>query len=1110
MMGSNLIRFGGIPMSKRKFYKNLLVSALVVILGMAWGPQLKALPASGDLFEDTLFYGDTDQFLQPEIVRTRFVKVNFSLLEGDGSLDNGGTAVLLDLNLFGGIFFQARLIQRGKVGSSSTWVGTIDNVPNGQVVFAYKDKILSGNISVPGAFYQVRYAGDGVHAVHELDHSKFPQCAVSEGAEPLEGELSVTPDIGSDSGSSIDVLVVYNAAARAGAGGTAAMETTIALAITETNTGYANSGITQRLNLVHTAEVSYIESGSIFTDLSRLGGTTDGYIDHIHTMRNTYGADMTAMITELGGGYCGVASLMGTVSGSFASSAFSVTKRSCATGYYSFGHELGHNMSARHDRYVDNIDSSPYAYNHGFVSLPGDWRTIMAYNDDCGDNGDGHCTRINYWSNPGVTYGGLAVGIADGDPSAADNHLTLNNTAYTVANFRSHVTAPSITVTSPNGGESLTGNAGKTITWSKTGTFSDVKIEYSLNNGSSWSTETASTTNDGSYAWTVPNSTTSQGLIRISEAVAGSPTDSSNATFTITNSATDQITVTSPNGGETLSGGSGYSITWTSAGSVGNVKLEYSTDSLSTWTTIVSSTSNNGTYSWSVPEVNSANCYVRVSQVSGGTPSDTSNHKFSITFLPAEISLSRRSLDYGADSAGNMTAPQYVLVDNDGGGTLHWSTSSDASWLLVSPSGGIDSGKLTISVNKSGLGVGTYSGTVTVSDPDSSNLSETIAVSLKVYNSASTTPPIGNFSTPLDGSTAYSSIPITGWVVDDIGISSVKIYNGASYVGDAVFVEGARPDVESAYPGYPANYLAGWGYMMLTNFLPGGGNGSYTFYAKAIDVEGHEVTLGSKTITLTNNSAVKPFGAIDTPGQGGAASGSSFVNWGWVLTPMPNSIAVNGSTINVWVDGVKLGHPNYNVYRSDIANLLPGYANSDGAVGYFYLNTTNYDNGVHTIQWTATDSASNSDGIGSRYFSVENVSNDIQSAQKRSFVPGKTIGKINPEGLPLHTGAVRMKRGYNLLETPWSVVPEDGLLAVSFRELERLELQLLPNPNVRMDAGVINVTRLPIGSHLDPVSGLFTWQAGAGFYGRYELLFLINTKGAPSLLRVNVKINPRY
>ncbi|MDQ1353759.1 MAG: hypothetical protein QG657_4066, partial [Acidobacteriota bacterium] len=236
--------------------------------------------------------------------------------------------------------------------------------------------------------------------------------------------------------------------------------------------------------------------------------------------------------------------------------------------------------------------------------------------------------------------------------------------------------------------------------------------------------------------------------------------------------------------------------------------------------------------------------------------------------------------------------------------------------------------------------------------------------------------PFGSFDTPLDGSTTAGSIAVTGWALDDIGIDYVKIYreegNGLVYIGDATFIDGARPDVAAAFPGYPNNTRAGWGYMMLSYFLPNGGNGTFTFHAIATDTDGATVTLGTKTLSIDNANQAKPFGAIDTPIQGGAASGSNFVNWGWVLTPQPNHIPTDGSTIDVYVDGINLGRPTYNIYRSDIAGLFPGYTNSNGAVGYFYLDTTAYKNGVHSIYWVARDNNGNSDGIGSRYFTINN------------------------------------------------------------------------------------------------------------------------------------------
>jgi uncharacterized repeat protein (TIGR03803 family) len=244
------------------------------------------------------------------------------------------------------------------------------------------------------------------------------------------------------------------------------------------------------------------------------------------------------------------------------------------------------------------------------------------------------------------------------------------------------------------------------------------------------------------------------------------------------------------------------------------------------------------------------------------------------------------------------------------------------------------------------------------------------------------TAPFGSLDTPGEGQTVAGEVPVTGWALDDTPVSAVEIYrspigaeptdvNGLVRVGNATFVEGARPDVAALYPAYPFNTRAGWGYMLLSNALPNGGNGSFTLTAVAVDSSGARTTLGQRTIAAANSASLLPFGTIDTPGQGATVSGV-IDNFGWALTPSPSMIPVDGSTITITVDGVAVGHPTYNLYRSDIATLFPGYANSNGAVGLFSLDTRTLSNGVHILAWVVVDNSGNSQGIGSRYITVNN------------------------------------------------------------------------------------------------------------------------------------------
>ncbi|MFC2141034.1 leucine-rich repeat domain-containing protein [Acidobacteriota bacterium] len=394
-------------------------------------------------------------------------------------------------------------------------------------------------------------------------------------------------------------------------------------------------------------------------------------------------------------------------------------------------------------------------------------------------------------------------------------------------------------------------------------------------------------------------------------------------------------------------------------------------------------------------------------------------------------------------------------------------------------------------------------------------------------------PPFGSFDTPIDGSSVWSSIPVTGWALDDIGIDSVKLYREQGsdlvYIGDAMLVGGARPDVAAAYPGYPYNTKAGWGYMMLTNFLPDSGNGTFVIHAIATDFVGKTTTLGTKTIHCDNANAVKPFGAIDTPTQGGSASGSSFINWGWVLTPQPNHIPTDASTINVYVDGVNLGHPSYNIYRSDIATLFPGCVNSIGAAGYFYLDTTAYENGVHTIQWTARDSGGNSDGIGSRYFSINNSGTSASSTKSyqvktRPQTPILNISKL--ADIPVdYSVPVRVKKGFKEDIEPEVIhIVEKGISRINIKEVERVRIYLTDRCDENSTAESINsnsfsgylelnnrLEPLPVGTTLDTQKGIFYWQPGPGFIGEYRFVFIEKEQNTDiSRKHIVVKIVPRF
>lgn len=115
----------------------------------------------------------------------------------------------------------------------------------------------------------------------------------------------------------------------------------IDLAVQETNVAFANSGIDAQVNLIHAyRDESYEEPSddAFLNALYAITRTTDNIMDDVHEKRQRYGADMVHFMID-DDQLCGIAWM-----GPAINLMFSVSSWQCATGYFSFGHELAHNM----------------------------------------------------------------------------------------------------------------------------------------------------------------------------------------------------------------------------------------------------------------------------------------------------------------------------------------------------------------------------------------------------------------------------------------------------------------------------------------------------------------------------------------------------------------------------------------------------------------------------------------------------------------------------------------------------------------------------------------------------------------------------------------------
>ncbi|MEJ2196805.1 MAG: Ser-Thr-rich GPI-anchored membrane family protein, partial [Ignavibacteriaceae bacterium] len=155
---------------------------------------------------------------------------------------------------------------------------------------------------------------------------------------------------------------------------------------------------------------------------------------------------------------------------------------------------------------------------------------------------------------------------------------------------------PTVTVSSPNGGESWQTGTSHTITWSDN-IPENVKIELHKTD-TLYTTISSSTSSDGSYNWDIPLSIApaSDYKIKISSVDSSGVFDLSNANFNITPTT---ITVTTPDGGESWRIGTPQVITWTD-NLTGNVKIELYKGGIFN-STIIGSTASDGTQNWIIP-----------------------------------------------------------------------------------------------------------------------------------------------------------------------------------------------------------------------------------------------------------------------------------------------------------------------------------------------------------------------------------------------------------------------------------------------------------------------------------------------------------------------------
>jgi Metallo-peptidase family M12B Reprolysin-like/Viral BACON domain len=653
--GGHSVAFARRPLTiSRRLYQ--FVVCVIAVLGVfASSAAYAAGPPAGLLLPPTA--SDAARYaLNPDkpdagVVRQRPVTVNFPQLAG------GAPAGQTIVDLFDGQQIAIDLDRvETRAADNYTWYGHVRGHSKSYVILSVANGEMAGTIDLgevgsrAGGRYQVNSNGKGLHLLKQIEPTAFPPDhppGIGDMLAPSRAKIvafgpsndsenwsaALTVDAKADSGSTIDVMVVYSNQTGAATG--SAIDAQIQQAVDTANAVYANSGIATRLRLVHSEQVNYNESGDFTTDLNWIVSNST-----VAGLRNTFGADLVSMLVE-NGQYCG----MGWV-GPAAEHAFTVVNRSCASGNYSFPHEIGHNFGARHDIYVD-ASSTPYAYGHGYVDCIQGWRDVMAYPSQCGG------TRIPYFSNPNMTYGSPPDPL--GVVTTADVARVHNQNASSVANFR--------LATTSSGGSCTYALSPTSASFSEAAGSGSISV--TAGSGCAWNTA-------ASAPWLTigaGSGTTAGGTLNYSVAANSGPARAATISvggqlFTVSQAAGCSYSLSPTSASVAAGGGSGTTSVTAASGCAWNAT------SSASWLTVSSATSGTGSAAIAYAAGTNTGAARSANLTIGDATFLVTQDAAAPSSAGAAVALSASQIQFGNVQVGKTGRPKSVTLSNSGGSTL--------------------------------------------------------------------------------------------------------------------------------------------------------------------------------------------------------------------------------------------------------------------------------------------------------------------------------------------------------------------------------------------------------------------------------------------------------
>ena len=478
------------------------------------------------------------------------------------------------------------------------------------------------------------------------------------------------------------------------------------------------------------------------------------------------------------------------------------------------------------------------------------------------------------------------------------------------------------------------------------------------------------------------------------------------------------------------------------------------------------------------------------------------------------VALDRAFLNFSAVTTGasfvSQTGAQQLRLTQIGSGTASWTATSNSPWLTVTPPSGTGSRVLTVSVQFVPGVSATTSGSITFAFTGAANVLAPVSVRLNVVQNGTSGAPFGVVETPLNNSTGVTgSLAVTGWAHrrrrGHGGADSSRPGRRRSAGGAAVssatpcsWTERVRTS-PSPIRISRATPRAGWGYMLLTNFLPNQGNG--TFRAPCVSPTTRRARRRCSARAPSpapTRVATHPLRRDRHAAQGRDRQRQRYNNFGWVLVPgtaacRPARRRVGerrhrrrGRRGAVRMD-VPSGHlgavssPSVSRRELDARRVHVRPVDADRRHAHHRVGRDGRPRGTRRAS-------------GSRYFTVANGSVPLADGRRGRWLSARTLpASARPRHWPRR--AMTGRRGFNLA-APYARVDlgADGRATLAGRGTRsRSSCSVGGEGDPSVTGHLTDRQRLgplPIGSHLDAATGVFTWQPGVGFVGAYDLVFV--------------------